>query len=256
MTKALENLLDSYNLRARLFPATLVLLPLGLGAAAWVPIDVQGLGTLGALAASVGLATLLQQFARDEGKRKEDGLYRLWAGKPSVRMLSYAHSGLNRRTLTRCHAQLRALAPDLAIPASLEDEAKNPTDASVVYEACSDFLVAKTRDKDKFSLLFEENMNYGFRRNLWGLKPYGIATVLVGLAAIGFRVASVWQSQAQVEAIQVGCAAASFVLLLVWCFVVKPGWVRRAAEAYAGRLVLCCDQLEPPKGTVRSADPA
>src|SRR2546426_4811456 len=66
-----------------------------------------------------------------------------------------------------------------------QQEADDPPAADVVYEACGAFLRDKTRDQKKFPLVFEENCNYGLRRNLWGMKPIGIAIATLGIAAVG-----------------------------------------------------------------------
>lgn len=246
MLKAIENLIDPYNLRARLFPAFLVLLPLGCAVAAWVPVELQVLGTLGSVAATLGIATLLQQIVRDAGKRVEPELYRRWGGKPSVRMLHYAHSVVNRQTLARCHAKIRELAPELAIPGSAEEEAKQPADALSAYESASDLLVGKTRSKEKFALQFEENMNYGYRRNVWGLRTWGLLASLVGAAVVAARVAVLWSQTEELAVVPSAALAVSLTNALFWLGMVNADWVRRAAEAYAYRLVLSADEIDSP----------
>lgn len=50
-----------------------------------------------------------------------------------------------------------------------------------------EWLREKTReDHDKFKILFHENINYGFHRNLFGLKPYafGLDALVVIVCAI------------------------------------------------------------------------
>jgi hypothetical protein len=246
MLKALENLLDAYNLRARLFPVFLALAPLGLAIASWTPINFQLGASLGSLVATLGVATLLQQMARDAGKGKEERLFREWGGRPSVRMLYYAHTTINRQTLARYHAALRRLAPELRIPAHLEEETKNSSEALFAYESCNDLLLSKTRDKEKFGLLVEENMNYGFRRNTWGLKPVGVAASLVGLTVSGGRLLRDSAIQLDLAPAALAGSAASAALLLAWAFIVTPKWVKIAADAYALRLLACCDELEGP----------
>lgn len=245
--KVMDNLLDAYNLRARLFPAFLVLAPVGLGVAAWFPLDYQLLGTLGSLGATLGVATLLQQLARDAGKRQGGDLFDQWGGPPSVQLLSYAASGLNRQTLARYHTKLGLLCPELKLPATPEEELARSADARIVYGSANDYLLNNTRDKEKFSLLFEENMNYGFRRNLLGLKSHGVVCVLAGAAACAARLAWDWRTGAAVSEGAAGYAAVCVVLLVVWLRVINDRWVRRAADAYARRLVACCDQLEVGK---------
>ena len=247
MLKALENLIDPYNLRARLFPAFLVLLPLGCVIAAWVPIEIQALGTLGSVAATLGIATLFQQFVRDAGKRAEPGLYRRWGGKPSVRMLHYTHSSVNHQTLARCHSKVRELAPDLAIPASIEEEATNQAEALTAYESASDLLVAKTRSKEKFALLFEENMNYGYRRNIWALKTWGIATAAVGSVVIVNRVIILWLQTQELAVMPSVAGVVCLIILLFWSLAVTANWVRRAADAYSHRLIMSAEEIDTPK---------
>jgi len=43
-------------------------------------------------------------------------------------------------------------------------------------------LLTQTRDKRTYSLLFEWNISYGFRRNMFGLRRFGILVSTVTLA--------------------------------------------------------------------------
>ena len=70
------------------------------------------------------------------------------------------------------HKKLSELLNGTAIPTP-QDEKRDPERADQVYDACVSCLIERTRDKTRFRLLFEENCNYGFRRNLWGMKPLG-----------------------------------------------------------------------------------
>ena len=83
-----------------------------------------------------------------------------------------------------------ALAPGLCrqveewigypFPTEQEEEA-NLSWVDTKYEEAVTSLREATWDTSRFPLVFAENANYGFRRNLWGLKPIGalIAAVLV-----------------------------------------------------------------------------
>ena len=61
-----------------------------------------------------------------------------------------------------------------------EEEESSPVSADTKYKSAIGSLLEATRDTSKFPLVFAENANYGFRRNLWGLRPIGtpIAVVL------------------------------------------------------------------------------
>jgi hypothetical protein len=61
----------------------------------------------------------------------------------------------------------------------------SPERADEMYQSATDWLLANTRDTQKFGLLFEENMNYGFRRNFWALKPLALCIDAAAIIAIG-----------------------------------------------------------------------
>lgn len=101
-----------------------------------------------------------------------------------------------------------------------------------------------TRDKERFQLLFQENVNYGFRRKLWAMKPVGIAISILSLAAL----ALVTQIEARADAVPWFAnltAIAIVALLLTWWLVrITPSWVKIVADAYALRLLASIDELE------------
>jgi hypothetical protein len=132
---------------------------------------------------------------------------------------------------------------DVKLP-SADQEAANPDASDNLYEACCAFLREKTRDSQIFNLIFEENCNYGFRRNLWGMKPIALTLALLSLAAI--VAVPICESSAQTGR-HLGLVALTgsldALLLLGWVFMFKPDWVRIPAEAYAERLLEACERL-------------
>ena len=173
-------ILDPYTLRAQFQPILLAILPVGLLLFTWLPGDsfpVSGLlGTIGTASA----ITLLAQMGRDQGSKKQSALWDRWGGAPSTRLLRFRDSP-NKYWLERLRVNIENL---MGYPLPTEqEEIKDPVEADLKYEAVVTFLRASTRDKSKHPLVFAENVNYGFRRNLWGLKPYGLA--IATLAAIG-----------------------------------------------------------------------
>lgn len=233
--------LDRYSFRARLIPALFVALPIPLAIIAWSPENAR-IWTYGAsVIVWGGGAWLLAQLGRDMGKRKEPGLFASWGGKPTVRMLR--HKGTrNSVVLARRHAKLKGLMKR-ALPTP-HQEATDPAAADVMYEACGDLLRTRTRDEKKFSLLFTENCSYGMRRNLWGMKPIGIATTLIGISVLiaillvdpTARIGARFGTIAVVGMVEV-------LILIGWLVVFTPEWVRGPADAYAERLLEACEQL-------------
>ena len=246
--RVLQELGDSYSRRARAFPALLVVFPIGLVITGWFPGNYQSLGFISGALTWLLLGTLMSQFVRDAGKAKEDALFDEWGGRPTTLMLSYSHTSLNSITLAHCHDRLRQLRPDLDLPRGPQDEQKAWLETAHVYDASSDYLREATRDKDRFNLVFDELVSYGFRRNLWALKPYSTPITSLCLAACAFRVATPafggnWSLP---ELVSLQAIFGSFIclaLLLTWLLYVTPAWVRRAAFRYARQLILSCEKL-------------
>jgi len=214
--------LDRYTMLARLQPALLVALPLAFLTLAWLPGGILDQGLLWGLIIAGGGTAFLAQLGRDLGRRKEPELFKEWGGAPTTRKLRHRDPENNKDVLARRHSKLQELLPNQHIPTE-EEELANPEAADKAYEAAVAFLLEQTRDRKKFSLVFEENINYGFRRNLCGMKSIGITTAALGVLGVGGLVA------AETNAVFSFCSSACFgptirlrmagptLCLLPWC---------------------------------------
>lgn len=163
---------DTYTFQARLRPGLLVVLPVGLALVAWFPDKFLGWTLTVSVATTCGLTALVAQIARDQGKRKEPKLFDLWGGSPTTRRLRHRHTTLDWISLARCHS---ALETALGLPAPTpNEELADPATADALYEAFVRHSRNATRDTKNHRLVFAENVNYGFRRNVWGMRPAGI----------------------------------------------------------------------------------
>jgi hypothetical protein len=241
---ALSQLLDTYSRQARLAPALLVVLPGVVACYVWLPSAQTALGGLLSVAALCGLTILLAQLGRDGGKRREPELFESWGGKPSVALLRCSDDRLNAITKAHYKDILSAKIPNLRFPTADEERA-DPRSADQVYEAATQWLLAHTRDTTKFNLLFRENISYGFRRNLWGLKPLG-ATVALATAIISTAITVAGYVAHQSLPSQV--IAISTLILWVWSvwwiFGVRSTWVKTPADAYGAQLLSACQSVE------------
>jgi hypothetical protein len=240
---ALSAITSTYTRRARLTPALIVVLPLGLAVISWSPDGLKSWAVLWSLFVWAGGTALMAQLARDRGREKEKELFQLWGGKPTTRLLRYAGSE-NAVLVTRRHASLQRVFPDLHIPSDAEESA-DPHHADNVYDTCVRWLLEQTRDQKRFSLLFEENCNYGFRRNLWGMKPVGISLCVLGLVLGSAAIAIHFQMSTAVSPISYGGVACTLALLLFWTVWCAPRWVKLPADAFAERLLAAADMLSP-----------
>jgi hypothetical protein len=216
-------------------------LPVTLGVIAWFPDRFIGWGILVGVLSGSGAYVLLAQLARDNGKRKEKQLVNSWGGMPTTRQLRHRDSAFDWVTLARYHSYL-ASKVGISSPTKPEEEA-DPKSADDVYESYIHYLREATRDKTKFPLVFSENVNYGFRRNLWGMKP---AAILLALGGVSAGVARITFSLLMNEPVSASAALATALCILSlvwWCLRVTSGWVRLAADAYADRLLGACTLL-------------
>ena len=233
---------DKYTYRARLLPSLLTFLPVVFAATVWFPGQEATWKIIGLILVSSGLATLVSHFGRDLGKRKEADLFRMWGGVPTTLWLSHRFTAFDPVILKRYHAKLAALVPDVQIP-ELASERNNPAHASEVYGACTSFLREKTRDQKAFAVVFAENINYGFRRNLLGWKPVGLVSASAGVLSCGAFAATHLRTQDAALVYGIAGTTISLSLLLLWLFAIGPRWVRLAADMYAERLIRTLDTM-------------
>ena len=253
MSDWLNPVLDRYDRRARLRPALLCGLPLVVSIVLLIPELGAIWGSIGVVVIYCGGTILLIQIGRDLGKKLEGQLYESWGGKPSAAMLRHADSRLHKPTKDRYRSFLSNTVPGLALPSPQEEE-DNPERADTLYNSTNRWLLEHTRDHAQFNLLFEENMNYGFRRNLLALKPIalGIDTLALMLV-IGMAVAS-WTGEiaSTIQAFSPEWWASLVITVghtLLCMAYIRTDWVRMAAETYAQQLLAACDSLE---GTIHT----
>ena len=228
---------------ARLKPALLVILPMS-GAVGAIGLNFSvAMGAVAGPLSAVGFTLLLAQFGRDFGSKKQPYLYNLWGGKPTTAKLRHRDGRLNPYTLARYHAKAAAL---LGKPAPIvEQERENPDLADLVYEAYGDLLRELTRDRKTYPLIFQELVNYGFRRNLWGMKAIGIAIATLSIALqVGLAMFALLGKGRQPGAGDMAFLLVDVFMLGCW-FLITPNWVRIAAEAYADRLLAASEYLDP-----------
>jgi hypothetical protein len=244
---------EPYDRQARLYPALLLIAPAVATLVAMFSAKLTGLQSIGTSLVGFGGAFLLTQLARDAGKKGEKSLFEKWGGLPSVVIFRHRDTRLDAITKARYHKKLAGLVKEAKAP-TIEQEQADPSAADLVYSAWSNFLRVNTRDTKKFHLLFQENVSYGYRRNIWGLRPIGITASLVSFLACGFRLCFVYQSTGKFDEAVCGACAFSAIMLLLWLFRFTDVWVRGTADAYAERLAECSETLgNKPSVTKKTA---
>ena len=204
-------------------------------------------GSIGALVVYCGGSLWLIQSVRDRGKALETLLYRSWGGKPSVAMLRHHDDRLDSTSKARYRVFLCGTVPGLVLPAP-EDERNDPEEADARLESANRWLLAQTTDHARFGLLFSENVNYGYRRNLLGMKPIALgldtgALVVVTAMGVARWTGDVGSAIQSLEPEWWASLAIAVAHALVFIGYVRADWVRASAETYAGQLLAACDSL-------------
>lgn len=244
-------ILDIYNLRARLLPAVIGIAPAIAFAAISISWSEVSLPQMIATAAVAVLFVAASDIARRMGKRFERMMFVSTGGRPIMTLLRHADPVLEARTKERYRAYLAKQLGEAA-PSVEEEEERDPAAADAFYDRCGVWLREHTRDKAKFRILFEENMTYGFRRNLYGLRWPGLALNALVVAVCVYLLSPyrIWISETtRTEIFAVLTIAA--IHALYFLFFVTRRSVEEASEQYARQLVLSCEGLmsRTPKET-------
>ena len=233
----------SYRFGARIQPLLFFSVPVALTLWAWTEEPLEHFSWLMSLAVAAGIPTVLSEWAADQGRRKQAALWESWGGAPTTQLLRH-RGDLNPHTRARYHAILAQFCPDLRFP-SPEEETTDPQRADSVYSSCVDRLRVHVREHaTEFPTVSSANVAYGFRRNLWAIRGWGIAAALVGVVASGFR----WHLMSA-ETPNVLGVSGSLLILVILIAVVRRRWVREAAFTYARRLIECSERLPVGNGT-------
>lgn len=232
--------LDTYVIRARLFPAVLAIAPGIAFALATFATDWDGLG-LPQVLITTAVAVLFFGFSdlsRRLGRHVEKRIFASSGGRPFPTVLRHGDKVIDARSKARYHTYLASKLGEKAPSAS--SESKRPDIADAFYVLAGNWLRERTRDKLKFKVLFEENVVYGFRRNLLGLKWIGLA---VNGAVVAATVTMLWRADWLPLAQYGTVLVVAFLHALFFLFGVSEKSMLDASNQYGRQLVLACETL-------------
>lgn len=212
---------------------------MALGIFAWTGPGVKWESALWTLFGTVGGTFFLGILARNFGKQSEPGLWLSWGGTPTTQLLR--HSGIGNPVMReRWHRYLSRLVGK-TFPTE-QEEAIDGAGADNIYNAAIKLLINKTRDTKKFHLVYKENVQYGYCRNLYAMRVMGIMFSLIGLISSG--AAGYWTVHLGDRKLYPWvCLAAEMLFLVWWIFTIKGSWVKVPAFAYAERLLESLENL-------------
>lgn len=151
------------------------------------------------------------------------------------------NSKLSKEVRTRYYRKIATFEPEFRD----FDISEEKWSDNISYELCESvisWLCAKTRDKKTFHLVYEENINYGYYRNMWNLKILGIIFNSIALVIIILQICFPF-----VEAFKQGNSTTIISMLLhlseilFLCFGITKNSIKVSAKRYAKALIETID---------------
>lgn len=241
---------DAYSIRARLFPAIIAAAPALAALALLISWKTLGLSNVIASLGTLVLLFAIADFSRARGRAIEAKLYEKHGGIPSIIMFRRNDETIDTGSKDRYREFLSGKLK-VATP-SLEEESTSQAAADAFYVQCGVWLRQNTRDTKQFPILFGENVTYGFRRNLLGVKMLALWLNVIVVAAcvfilwrLSWDIATPLGNNVTVVLI-VAAAHAAYMLLAV-----SSNAVWDASRTYGRELILSCETF-----LVHSRNPA
>lgn len=254
-TTVFHKMLDSYEVKARLFPGLLVLLPAILFLALLYGTKSPVVMGLSAVLAACGGPYLLSSFVRTWGLRAQDRLFREWGGQPSTIILRHGDPTLPQQTKLRYH-ELAAKRLGLTMPSDADEE-RDAAHADQAYAAAADALRPLTNDRRAFPFVFKELVAYGFNRNAHGSRWVGfsvaaITAVATLLHAHALRLQQPYWELSGLDNAHIVVLIAALGFAGLWCAHFTAETVKLAGFSYAKRLWEALEKMPKKASRVHS----
>lgn len=234
---------DRYDSLTRALPALLVVLPLLVPLVCVYGIRNSVQSNIMYFFVVYGVIYLFANWIRSSGKKLEERLLNKWGGMPTTIALRHRDKHFDRISKQRYHSALTSKL-GIVLPTA-QEELDSPEDADEIYFAAVRSLRERTRSKKE--LLLNENIAYGFKRNMLAVKPIGVIFCFLG-AICALWIGGVLQTSPlcfeYMNFKHFGFEATltlvfSVLLLLAWLLYFDQETLRKQGFFYAERLFEC-----------------
>lgn len=230
------DLFDRYDIRARICALVFVVIPFLLDA--YILVDAVRNISFTAIITAVLIASsgLFSCWIRYSGNGVRGGDY-------IAEFLLPESSAISVASRERYWKKLQDLEPSFSGLSSADAMKRKET-----AETVSPWLREKTRTGD-FKLIQEENMNYGFIRNVFSVKSIFLwvfsiySLLLIGVAIITNWDLSLKDYFTTIPAEHVVCGIIHITTYLIWCFGVTEKILDFSAKKYAIAVIRAIDKL-------------
>tara|TARA_B100000780_G_C21067473_1_gene429339 strand:+ start:485 stop:1216 length:732 start_codon:yes stop_codon:yes gene_type:complete len=243
MIKELSKHFDHYAIHARFMPVFVVIFPLVPTILAWYPQAKTILGGAMTLLISFGVMSFLSIYVSNLGNDLQDKYFKSWGGAPSTLLLLPGNKVLDRYTKQRYFKWLNSKCSGLGLPESID----NQSDTEELYEkvrSAGNFMREYTRDRKKYSQVYNDNVAYGFARNITSIKKAGFIISLISLISNGLFLYffTTFDSIHAVNYLGVIALLTCAISLSIHGLVLNEKFVKRRGYRYARTLFEACDK--------------
>ena len=226
------DILDPYNIRARLSPSIILLGPIALTLFFCFESVYNATSSAVSLVILFAMTNYVPILQRRLSKRN------MLPDNYAARLLQWDNTEIDKLSKQRYYEKLASLDPSFSIFRTPSDtkEFKDCCESAVIY------LRNNTRDNH---LVYEENINCGFCKNMLIDKPIGI-TINIVLAILTFLYS--WMVSGQIAAISHKnwfSICINLLFVIFWIFAINKKMLEESAKRYAYTLITSIDSLKP-----------
>lgn len=224
-------LLDAYNIRARLSASIILLGPIPV-TLFFIFDEVRSFATSSiALLVLLAFTNYVPTLQRQINSKKASSV------NYAAEMLSLNDSTFDAISKERYYKKL----------ASLDDEFGlflTPSE-SEAFRVCCESAVRYLRSHTRGNhLVQEENINYGFCRNLFANKPAGIVICIICSFFVGSYSICKYGALPEIPSLNYLAFTADLLILFFWIFGINTNVSKLAAKRYAEAMIMAIDTIE------------
>ena len=226
------DILDPYNIRARLSPSIILLGPIALTLFFCFESVYNATSSAVSLVILFAMTNYVPILQRRLSKRN------MLPDNYAARLLQWDNTEIDKLSKQRYYEKLASLDSSFSI-------FRKPSDTKKFKDCCESAVIYLRNNTRDNHLVYEENINCGFCKNMLIDKPIGI-TINIVLATLTFLYS--WMVSGQIAAISHKnwfSICINLLFVIFWIFAINKKMLEESAKRYAYTLITSIDSLKP-----------
>lgn len=227
-------ILDAYNIRARLSPSIILLGPVGLT----IFLCFEEVYTFASSAVIICILVALTNYIpilqRTLNKDKDLRI------NHAANYLHLSDDTIDEISKRRYYCKLAELDKSFSM-------FKNPDNSPEFHSCCESAIIYLRNNTRDNHLVLEENINYGFCKNMFANKPAGIILNIILCVVIAGYSLVTYGTVSDIPLGNIISILFNILFVLFWIFGINKDMVKLASEKYAITLITAIDTLKIEK---------